>query len=62
MGCQWRAIYVWVWIKRDWMKSDFELKGQFNIGHQWQEVVSQITVRIIRGVRISEGQIIQALP
>ena len=42
------------------MKSDFELKGQFNIGRQWRGVVSRRTVRIIRGVRISEGQIIWA--
>ena len=50
-----------VWIKHDCMKSEFELKGQFNIGHQWWGVVSQRTVRIIWGVRISEGQIIRAI-
>ena len=60
MGCQWRAICAWVWIKHDYMKSEFELKGQFNIGCQWWGVVSQRTVQIIWGVRISEGQIIRA--
>ena len=61
MGCQWRVICAWVWIKHDCVKSEFELKGQFNIGCQWQGVVSWRTVQIIRGVRISEGQIIRAI-
>ena len=61
MGCQWRVICAWVWIKHDCMKFKFELKGQFNIGHQWWGVVSRRTVWIIWGVQISEGQIIQAI-
>ena len=59
MECQWRAICVKVWIKHDCMKSGYELKGQFNIGRQWCRVVSEMIVQIIRGMRISEGQIIQ---
>ena len=61
MGCQWRAIWVKVWIKHDCMKSGYELKGQFNMGHQLGRVVSGMIVRIIRGMRISEGQIIRAI-
>ena len=61
MGCQWRVIWVKVWIKHDHMKSGYELKGQFNMGHQLGGVVSGMIVRIIRGMRISEGQIIQAI-
>ena len=36
-----------------------ELKGQFNVGHQWH--VCRIMVRIIWEVQISEGQIIRAI-
>ena len=61
MGCQWRVIWVKVWIKHDCMKSGYELKGQFNMGRQLGGVVSKITVQIIRGMQISEGQIIRAL-
>ena len=61
MGCQWRAICAWVWIKHDCMKSEFGLKLQFNIGHQWWGVVSQRTVQIIWGIQISKGQIIWAI-
>ena len=61
MGCQWRATWVKVWIKHDCMKSGYELKGQFNMGHQLNGVVSEMTVRIIWGVQISEGQIIRAI-
>ena len=41
------------------MKSGYELKGQFNMGQQLGRVVSEITVQIIRGMWISEGQIIR---
>ena len=61
MGCQWRVIWVKVWIKHDCVKSGYELKGQFNMGCQLGRVVSEMTVQIIQGMQISKGQIIQAI-
>ena len=43
------------------MKFGFELKGQFNIGCQWHVVMSGMTVQIIWGMQISEGQIIHTI-
>ena len=48
-------------MKHDCVKFGFELKGQFNIGHQWHIVMSGMTVQIIWGMQISEGKIIQAI-